>query len=175
MKKLLSAVLAVMLLAGLCTTAFAVGTDTLDINNEVPVSITTDQDVKHKYSADIDYDNPMVFTYTSKTQWNPKDYTYDNQENAAAPGWSPAKNVRITNHSDMPVKFTATATVTNNSYGDLDIVVTGGSGTIEKCTPTTQLGSMFADFTVGVAGIPTAGVNVSQVTLGTLNIRITSF
>ena len=174
MKKLLATALtALMLMSLCCTSALAAnGVDDPTSNTQVPVEITMDLDMAHKYLVDIDYPQPLVFTYSSAVQWNPDSYSYVGKENAAPDGWSDPQSIRITNHSDLSIKYTATASVTNQNYGTLGIDVQGGTGSIAACTPGIAVGSKFAEFTIGITGVPSSSLDGKQVTLGSVDIAI---
>ena len=175
MKRLLATALATLMLASLCcTSALAVtGVDDPTSNTEVPVQITMDMDTDHKYFVDIDYPDPMVFTYSSSVQWDPESYSYVGAESADVPaGWSAPQTIRITNHSDMPINYAATAAVTNRNYGDLGIDIQSGSGNIAACAPGTVRGTQFAEFSIGITGVPSESLDGKQVTLGSIDIAI---
>ena len=175
MKKLLATALtALMLMSLCCTSALAAnGVDDPTSNTQVPVEITMDLDMAHKYLVDIDYPDPMVFTYSSAVQWDPDSYSYVSKENASTPdGWSDPQSIRITNHSDMPISYDATASVTNRNYGDLGISIGNGSGSIAACGIGTVRGSKFAEFSIGITGVPSDSLDGKQVTLGSVDIAI---
>ena len=174
MKKLLATVLAATMLMSLCfnSALAANGVDDPTSNTNVPVEITMDMDTIHKYLVDIDYPEPMIFTYSSAVEWDPDSYSYEEKESADANGWSAPQSIRVTNHSDMPIFYSVGASVTNQNYGDLGIVVEGGAGMISACTPGMTIGSMFAEFSIGVTGVPSEALNGKQVTLGAIDIAI---
>lgn len=173
MKRLLATALtALMLMSLCCTPAIAAPPPAADdpsgFGQSAEVKITVDMDVNHKYSIDITYPT-MVFTYNSTKEWVPGEYSY--QETHADAGWSDPQTVTITNHSDMPIKYTVTASVFHATYkDDLDIDITNGEAEIGACTIYTTPGDMKEAFTVGVSGTPGQGSNDQTVTLGSLNI-----
>ena len=175
MKRMLATALAVLMLMSLCcTSALAVaGVDDPTSNTQVPVEVTMDLDTTHKYFVDIDYPQPLVFSYNSSVEWDPEEYSYVGRETADMPnGWSDPQTIRITNHSDLPIRYSVAASVTNRNYGDLGIDVEGGSGSIAACAPGTVLGSKFAEFTIGITGVPSNSLDGMQVTLGAIDIAI---
>lgn len=174
MKRLLATALTALMLMSLCcmSALAANGVDDPTSTTQVPVEITMDLDMSHKYLVDIDYPDPMVFTYSSAVQWDPDSYSYVSKENADADGWSNPQSIRITNHSDMPISYAASASVTNRNYGDLGISIGNGSGNIAACTPGTVRGSKFAEFSIGITGVPSDSLDGKQVTLGSVDIAI---
>ena len=81
-------------------------------------------------------------------------------------------NVKITNHSDLPINYTVAAENVVKTYGPLDIEVTGGTGTVDKCNVGDAKNSHFATATYKVTGTPT----VSEITaqeLGKITVTIT--
>ena len=174
MKRLLATVLTALMLASLCcmSALAANGVDDPTSTTQVPVQVTMDLETNHKYLVDIDYPDPMVVTYSSSVQWDPESYSYVGKENAAPDGWSDPQSIRITNHSDMPISYAASASVTNQNYGNLGINVQGGTGTIAACAPGTVRGSKFAEFSIGITGVPSASLDGKQVTLGSIDIAI---
>ena len=173
MKKIISLALAIVMLACLlCMPAYAerTGSDSPDqsVNAEVQVRVDED-DLLHKYSVDIDYADVMVFTYTKGGTWDPEKYTY----NDATGEWD-SKTVKVTNHSDMPIKYTATATVSVSTYGNLDILISNSTGTVAACYPGVVLGSKFAEMVLTIGGVPNDNLGETPVKLGNLTIAITN-
>lgn len=183
MKKIIAVFVAVFMLVSLCTVnAFAAdpqshwvnsetGTPDVDFNGgsvEADVTITVNGEMVHTYAVDITYED-LKFTYSSGSKWDPKTHQY-------VPGspaeWSEAKTVTITNHSDLPVYYSASKTEVDQTYGPLAVVFNDTesaitSTEIAKC----EVGgpANTASFTVGVKGDPTVAeltdVAISKVTV----------
>ena len=170
MKKILAAVLSVVLCLFMALPAFADGTPEASYtgdNESVDVKVTISGEVIHVYLVDIEFTN-TTFTYSTGSKWDPTDYTY--KPNAGGE-WSGTGSVKIINHSDLPVNYTVEKEDVVTTYGPLDIEVANGTGTIEKCTPETNRGDMNATATYAVTGTP----SVSEITaqkLGSIKVTI---
>jgi len=175
MKKGLALILTLVLLVALvCTPAFAEreGVDDPTNNTNVNVNVTMDVSVEHKYFVDIEFPTDMTFTYSISQEWDPDTYSYVDTKDAPN-GWSGTKEITITNHSDQPIKYSVSKVVTNDEYGDLGIELANGNGTIEACTVGTQDGSKNATFSIDVNGVPDEALKDKTVTLGQITIAIT--
>lgn len=175
MKKILSIVLVLALSVSLlCVPALAAGRegkDTPDSDTSYAVTIKMDGgEVIHKYYVDIDYPTSLVFTYTKgESVWDPNDYAYDVADDD---GWDGAKSFKITNHSDQAIHYEASASITNNTYGDLEIVVSNGEADIAACQVGDADGARNATFTVGISGVPNENLTDRAVGLGVVRILI---
>lgn len=171
MKKILAIALCVVLCFCMAIPAFAAGTSATEYGGQTEnkdVHITINGDIVHVYLVDIEYDNP-TFTYSSGSRWNPETYQY---EFDAAATWMNQGTVKITNHSDLPVNYTVEKANVVNTYGPLDIEVTGGTGTVDKCNVGDARGIHNKEVTYKVTGTPT----VSEITaqkLGEITVKIT--
>ena len=173
MKRTMSLVMAIVMLACLlCMPAYAerTGSDTPNQSVDAEVQVRVNEnDIVHKYSVDIDYADVMVFTYTKTGTWDPDAYTYSNVSGS----WD-KKEVKVTNHSDMPIKYTAVAEATVTTYGELDIVVSNASGTIDACYPGIVQGSRNVEMELTISGTPNDKLGTTAVKLGNLTISITN-
>lgn len=171
MKKILAIALCVVLCFCMAVPAFAAGTvadEYTGQSGQQNVHITINGDIVNVYSVEIEYNNP-IFTYKSGSKWNPDIYQYE--PNATAT-WAGTGTVKITNHSDLSINYTVEGKLTTNDYGPLEIKVTGGTNTIEKCNAGDAKGSHNATVTYVVGGTPT----VSEITdqkLGEITVTIT--
>ena len=77
----------------------------------------------------------------------------------------------ITNHSDLKVDYNVEKANVVNTFGPLDIVVTGATGTIEKCNVGDARGSHNATATFKVTGTPTVAEITAQ-KLGEIKVTI---
>lgn len=171
MKKILAIALCVVLCFCMAVPAFAAGTVEAAYTGQTEnkdVNITINGDIVHVYLVDIQYTNP-TFTYSSGSKWNPDTYKY---EPSTAATWMGEGTVMITNHSDLPVNYTVEAENVVTTYGPLDIKVTDGTGTVDKCNVGDVKGSHNATAKFTVSGTPT----VSEITtqkLGEIKVTIT--
>ena len=116
MKKALSLVLAIAMMATLATTAFAAvpsesitGNTTGDVTVSVAVNPTADKDTA-VYSVTIEWEADLTFTYIAgqKLQWNPETHKYDVAQNAEQATWTAAKKVvTIKNDSNKAIWYKA--------------------------------------------------------------------
>lgn len=171
MKKILAIALCVVLCFCMAVPAFAAGTPEATYegeNKSADVNITIDGAITHVYLVDIEFTN-TTFTYSTGSKWNPEKYQY---EPTADPTWTGTGTVKIINHSDLKIDYTVVAENVVNTYGSLQIDVTAGPGTIEKCNVGDVRGSHNATATYKVTGTPT----VSEITaqkLGEIKVTIT--
>lgn len=171
MKKILAIALCVVLCFCMAVPAFAAGTPAADFTNETKgedVNITISGAVVHVYHVEIVFNNP-TFTYSSGSKWNPDTYKY---EHGTTANWGGTGTVTITNHSDLPVNYTVEKANVVNTYGDLDIKVTDGTGTIVKCNVGDDIGSHNATVNFTVTGVPTVAEITAQ-KLGEITVTIT--
>ena len=171
MKKIL--VCAMILALCLCATisSFAAGTTAPEYNGESKdndVNITINGDVVHVYLVDIVFNAP-TFTYSSGSVWDPEHYVYKPSEE---PAWAGEGEVKIINHSDLPVTYKVESEVVVDTYGALTIPVTNGDGTIDQCRVGDVRGSHNATATYVVAGTPTVS-EISAQKLGSILVTIT--
>ena len=174
MKKIISLALAIVMLACLlCMPAYAerTGSDSPNQSVSAEVQVRVDENaINHKYSVDIDYaDDVLVFTYTKHGTWDPESYEY-----SEAWGEWDTHTITITNHSDMPIKYTATANVTEKGYGDLDIAMENSTNTIAACYPGISQTGQFAEIVLTIDGIPNDNLDETPKKLGNINISITN-
>ena len=176
MKKFLSLVLALsMTTALLCGPAAAarVGKDSPDQSVTQDVNIQMDPDgIVHKYCIDIEFSNPLLFTYDEGVgTWDPEEYEYTGSRTA---GWSGNGDVKITNHSDMDVKYVVTSQEVVATYGNLTIDIANNTGIIGACAPGTAVGSKNATAVVGVSGVPNSALTSNAVKLGEVKVVISN-
>ena len=118
-KKFFSVVLALALVLGLSTTAFAedrISTHTeMPANKDIPVTGSYSGTAADVYSVKIEW-GEMSFTYKTNGNktWDPATHTYDVAEND---GWNAVGNeVKVTNHSNVPVNVAFSFTKDTSSY-----------------------------------------------------------
>ena len=169
-KKILAVALCAVLCFCMALPTFAAGTPEAAYNGETKsadVNVTISGDLVHVYLVDIEFTNP-TFTYSSGSKWNPDTYQY---EPSAAATWVGEGTVKITNHSDLEVKYTVDKANVVNTYGPLDITVVDGTGTIEKCNVGDVRSSHNATATFTVTGTPTVAEITAQ-KLGEITVKI---
>ena len=174
MKKVLSFVLAlVMMTTLLCSPALAarVGTDSPDQTTVQDIKIKLDPaGIVHKYCIDIEFPDPLVFTYSEEGgTWDPEEYNY---VGGGVAGWSGNGNIKITNHSDMPVEYVVSTQDVVATYGALTVNVANGTGEIERCTVGTAVGSKNATAVLSISGPPNSALTTTAVKLGEVKVVI---
>ena len=170
MKKILVCVMVLALCLCATISSFAAGQSEADFTGKTgnqDVNVTISGAIVHTYLVDIEFTNP-TFTYSTGSVWNPEKYQY---EPSATATWKGNGEVKIVNHSDLPVTYKVEATDLVDTYGALTIPVTNGDGTIAKCEVGDTPGDRNATATYKVAGTPT----VSEITaqkLGSILVTI---
>lgn len=172
MKKRMFVLAMVLVLSLLCSvSAFAAeGTPEATYtgqSDKSDVNITINGEVVHVYLVDITF-TPGTFTYSTGMKWDPDTYTYIPN---GTPAWTGEGSVTITNHSDLPVNYTVEKQSLVADFGPLDIVVTGGTGMIEKCNVGDAPNSHNASATWKVSGTPTVS-EISNQKLGEILVTI---
>ena len=170
MRKILAIALGIVLCLCTAVPAFAAGTVDAEYSgqtSDAEVKITINGDIVHVYLVDIEFSNP-TFTYASGSKWNPETYQY---EPNSAITWAGTGEVKITNHSDLEVKYKVEKKNVVDIYGPLDINVADGTGVIEKCNVGDVRGSHNATATFTVTGTPTVAEITAQ-KLGEITVRI---
>ncbi len=171
MKKFLSLTLVLAMLAAmLCIPTFA-AKETLEGagSQDIDVYLELNGSVQHKYSVDIDYDS-MTFIYNaSGFKWNISEngysYSYGDSD------WTTdTQTVKITNHSDMPIKYTVTME-TVEAYDALTFELSNPTKNLPACTPDTTYGSNNGTVGVTVSGdLPADAVDGAK--MGILKVKI---
>lgn len=170
MKKILVIALSALLCFCVAVPAFAAGTVSTEYTGQTSgddVKITVNGEIVHVYLVDIDFTTP-TFTYSSGSKWNPDTYQYEPNTTAT---WMGEGNVKITNHSDLDVKYTVEKANVVATYGPLDINVTNGTGTITKCSVGDIKGTHNASATFTVTGTPSVAEITAQ-KLGEITVKI---
>ena len=173
MKKILVCVMVLALCLCATISSFAAGQSEAEFTGKTgnqDVYVTISGDVVHTYLVDIEFTNP-TFTYSTGSVWNPDTYQYEPSTEATAT-WNGKGEVKIINHSDLPVTYKVVATDIVNTYGALTIPVTNGDGTIEKCNAGETRGIHNATATYKVEGTPTVSEIKAQ-KLGSILVTIT--
>lgn len=176
MKKMITAFLALSLMAGMGTAALAEGgSGTVKENGSQPIDVTAKYTggtaTDTVYSVDIVWED-MTFTYheSGTRTWNPSDHTYTDNTSA---GWD---------------KTTAGVTVTNHSNAEVAVALeyvpvegNGISGALDEPAYTlkagTENGYASADnkkSTFTISGTPNASVSVEGVTVGTITVKVSA-
>ena len=171
MKKILAIALCVVLCFCMAVPAFAAGTPEAAYTGQdgsQDVNITISGDIVHVYLVDIEFTSP-AFTYSTGSKWNPENYKY---EPSTGGTWDGEGTVKITNHSDLKIDYTVVKENVVNTYGPLDIEVTGGTGTVDKCNVGDAKGSHNATATFKVTGTPTVS-EINAQKLGEITVKIT--
>lgn len=182
MKKVLSMLMgAVMLVSMLSVGIFAETIGPKDANSVgddgiigstsgESINITVNGDIVHVYSVDITF-STTVFTFSTGSKWDPEQHIYVPSEEGS---WIGDGVVTIANHSDLPVNYEVVATTDTNNFGDLELVVTDGTGTVAKSevgdTDTDVIGRA-GKITYTVEGTPTVA-EINQQKLGTITVKI---
>ena len=167
MRKIVSLVLALVVMLSLAATAFAVGNGE---SASVPVkaSYIGGADAGKVYSVDIAWSG-MRFTYTdADTVWNPQTHIYDP---VSEPYWSEG-TITVTNHSNDAITATASYTA-EPAYQD--IRMTFSSASVEVASADNGENgaagnAMAATITVKPEGALAEGT--SDVKIGTITVEI---
>lgn len=181
MKKILSIVLAIAIIAAFSITAFAApaktdkgltagetSTNTVDVK----IDATSAENLDKVYSVDVAWDS-LDFTYTfdqtAENTWNPENHTYTEDGNANANWDKTTANIIVTNHSNEDVAVAAaidnatkngvTTTLSNASF-DLDT----GVGLTYDTADSETIG-------VAIAGVPSVE---DEFTIGTITVTISA-
>ena len=181
MKKILSVFLAVLMLAGLCTTAAmadfvggdATGVEEGSYNGGTAtgdVTITVTGDPVHKYAVDVEFE-ALSFTYSTGSTWNPQTHQYEVSDTGV---WSAPRTVPISNHSDLPVWYSAEASEAVTTYGQISVKFNSTLDSIaltEIARCEAGQDPVPVTFTVGLEGAPTVG-QISDVVISTVTVTI---
>lgn len=167
MKKILSLVLALVMLMSLATTAFAVGTGShTGVVKGKYAGGTTTPDV---VSVDISW-GAMEFTYTEggTNDWNSADHSYTDNGTS---GWTASGNtVKVTNHSnvDVDVSFAFAAETGYSVTGTFDVTsdtlaagVEGKYNEADSVTATLTLAGSLANTVTALTKIGNITVTVA--------------
>ncbi len=172
MKKIISIVLAIAMIAALSVTAFAATVETVPGTDSADVNVVIDGDslvnVDTVYSVDVTWDS-LDFTYSFSDDetnvWDPSTHTYGSTE-YTGDNWNKiTANIVVTNHSNEAVAVAAaidnatangvTATLSNATF-DLNT----GVGLTYDTADSKTIG-------VAIAGVPTIedGFTIGKITV----------
>lgn len=178
MKKIISVLLAVALIAAMSVTVFAAtpaaqtiqelsGTATGQV--DVKIAKNAEQDITKVYYVDVTWDS-LDFTYTfnkSKTNtWQPGSHTYTEEGNANANWDKTSATVTVTNHSNAAVVVSAAAPTAMNG---VSVAVTDPVNLPSAVGKATDAADLKGTFTVSVSGVPTVE---SDFTIGNVTLTI---
>lgn len=176
MKKLLSIVLAVAMMATLlCVPAVAAGTPEGEYtgqSSQVDVNIQLNDDLIHMYSVDINFPAQLLFTYNTGTgKWDSEKFNYVDTNGVV--GWTiPDNTITIDNYSDLPVNYTITSLDVVNTYGALSVGFSNPTGSLAACAPG-DLAPQGTSSTVTLTGTPNEALTETAVKLGVIKVTIT--
>lgn len=176
MKKILSIVLAIAVLATFSVSAFAAtvttvpGTDANDV--VVKIDSTSADNLEKVYSVDVAWDS-LDFTYTfdstDKNTWDPSTHTYT-EANDGTTNWDKTTaNIKVTNHSNEAVGVAAAInTATKNG-----VTAALSNATFDLATGVGLTYDTAATNTIGVeiTGVPTVE---EDFTIGTITVTISA-
>ncbi len=187
MKKIISILVAVMMLVSLLTVpALAYDIDANSGNSafegaikdafggstSADVQIQIDGAVNHRYAVDITFNAP-VFTLSTGAVWDPARHEYVHETPVT---WNGTGTVTVENHSDMPITYAATAEVTATQYGDLGIAFNGAD--TYAPIPATEIAGCTVggvaprdSFTYGVFGTPIVAT-LAATKLGAVTVTV---
>lgn len=171
MKKVLSIVLAIAMIATMSAVAFAADVTSVTENNSASF------DVNGKYTAVADTDNYKIVITWSETEFVYKDAgthwdvdTHKWVEDTAAV-WEGEGTITVANHSSKPV--TATATYAPVEGGNTAMTFTGNGAALEAC-PETQGETTSTAPSATIGAKISAGTinNVEAAKIGTITVAI---
>ena len=174
MKKLLSLLLATLLLISLSTNVLAVKLDTLGEEGSTEIDVTAKYQASSNtptvYSVDIKWES-MTFTYTETgtKNWNPSNHSYstDNVQGA----WDKTSaTITITNHSNAAVDVTLTPTITQG-LGITGILM-DPTATLDAGVEGNYAGADSHTSTLIITGTPNNAITADGVKVGTIKVTI---
>lgn len=174
MKKLLALALALVMVFS-ATLSISAATDDNDLtpdNNSVDVKVTINGTKNHKYAVDLEFGS-LAFSTVVSTEWDTEEYDYDIGKNSDWTCAAGADQIKVINHSDLPINYSITAAVSEDGekLGDLSISVENASGQVRACTTQDTPNQVYAVATVSVSGAPTQ-VYVTNAKLGTVTVSV---
>lgn len=172
MKKILSLILAIALVASMGVTAFATTIEAKgdEQTHDVQAKYTGGIETPEVYSVDIAW-GAMQFTYNASgtMDWDASKHEYVN--NTAASWTASGNTVKVTNHSNASVTAAfayAPETAYSAVTGSFDVVtetldagVVGGYDTADSVTATLTLGGELADTVTDYTKVGTITVTIS--------------
>ena len=185
MKKIISVLLAVALIAAMSVTVFAHDsadntftslpcTDSSDVN--VKIATQTGTTVATVYHVDVTWDS-LDFTYTynksEKNSWNPENHTFSEDGSEDTNNWDKTSaKVTVTNHSNAAVNVAAAYSANQESAAKgvtakidkSEVALATAVGTPVSAAPS-------GEFTVTISGIPNA---TGDFKVGTLTLTISA-
>ena len=175
MKKLLALALALVMVFS-ATLSISAATDDDNVtpqNSSADIIVNINGTTIHKYSVELEYGS-LTFSTTVSKEWDTKEYTYGNEKNS---GWTcadGANEIKVINHSDLPVNYAITAAVTDEGKEigeDLRISVANASGQVRACNTQDTYGEVYAVATVSVSGAPDKAY-VKDAKIGTVTVSV---
>ncbi len=172
MRKLISAILVLALVATLSVTAFAADNTLTGSNNsdEIDVNVTYQDGTTQPaiYSVDISWEN-MNFTYAAEGAmiWDPATHEYQNQTSG---GWeNETAEIKVTNHSNAAVNVTVSYAAAGNS--GVTATVTNGSFSLPSAEGKTVNDASLANTaTLTVSGTP-SNKEANNLKVGTVTVK----
>lgn len=176
MKKLLSLILAVLMIATLSVTAFAEDVDSKDISGgqtgDVIVNITDSEGNEYKptiiYNVVIKWDALTFDVAATTAVWNTSTLMYDL---TGATVSTATKSITVTNNSNAAVGIVASfpaSAKTATLYG-VTATLAGSDRTLESAVNRTAADTM--TYTVSAAGTPTAVPDMTY-TINTITVTV---
>ena len=180
MKKALSLVLAIAMMATLATTAFAAapaGSASLPTIDDKPVSVEVavnyTNDETTVYSVEVVWEDPIFkYTFEAGKGWNPQSHAYDVVKEGATGAWNKTDaSVTITNHSNCNITATAKL-VDGTAIAGVTVALDKNSATINTIAGTEGTTPKSDAFKVSVSGTPTTMEDVAAATVKTVQITL---
>lgn len=176
MKKILSIVLAIAMLAALSVNAFAATVTTVPSSETGDVVVKIDsasaENLEKVYSVDIEWDS-LDFTYTfngtDENTWDPANHTYT-EANDATTNWDKTTaSIKVTNHSNEAVGVAAT--IDNAALNGVTTTLSNASFDLETGVGLTYDTADTETIGVAIAGVPTIE---EDFTIGTITVAISA-